>query len=214
MTSEYSDKGAVPDVNQASEAGEALLDAIKPSDSVADKLQYLSPDKPVYDMSCAKVSSQAMESFKSSLSNAINFLGKVDEPLRHAYNSAKRQEMTCGESTDEVQRFEKYKASVEKVLRETMGELAAEAPFRGAFKVQMRNETLYAFFPPLKTDISENCILFPLHSPNPQREAQLRKDDAAWSSSLSSHELTFRCKVTPDDRGGYLLPRKARQLVS
>lgn len=217
MTSEMNglSDGESQALRDNSEAGEALLNSIKPAaagDSIASKLQSLSPDKPVLDLSTLKdLDSNTLSLFKANLEQQAALWTKVTEPIRNVYNTTKRQEMTGGEDPEARERSEKYTASVQKVLRENMQDLANEAPFRAALPIQVKGETFWAFSPPLQTNICEGCIIFPLHSADPGREAQLRKQGANFANSVSSYEMVFRYKVAQvGPEGESLLPRKPR----
>lgn len=213
-----SDKGGFESnqpVRRESE-GSAFHDQLVRAESgERSSLQFLSPDKRVYEvgnLSTLNGSDKAL--LQQSLVQAVEQWSKVVEPLRNVFNNWKRQEMN-GDPNGNGERYAKnYMAKIAEVLRDNMAHLSDEIPFRVAVPVQsfvpgpdgtMRAETLHAFFPPKQTDVQERYITMPLHSDDPAREAQLRKDPSL-ANSISSHELEFRLKV------GNLLARRVREV--
>ena len=170
-------------------------------------LQSLSPDKRVYEAGdLSNLSSSDRNLLQRSLTEATDQWQKVGEPLRNVFNNWKRQEIS-GDTNGTSEKYAKnYMDKVADVLRDNMAQVSAEVPFRVAIKVwsclpgptgRPGAEILYAFFPPLQTDIQERYVTMPLHSPDPAREAALRKD-VSLANSISSHELQFRFKVGSD----------------
>lgn len=200
---------ARPDATR--EAAEAPFQAereLRPAgndQNLGARLQALSPDRQVIDVKNigSKLDGQQLEAFKDTINHATGLWSKTDEPLRNVYDNMKRQELS-GEGAANGDWSKNYISKVEEVLRDNMKELSNEVPFRVAFPVQsfmpdkngqMKAETLYAFFPPLQANIYDKYISFPLHSPDPNREAQLRKGDSL-ASSISSAEQVFRFKTS------------------
>ena len=200
---------ARPDANRTEAQQEAPFQAereLRPAGSdqrVETKLQALSPDRPVIDVkNLNRVDEQQMQVFKDTINHATGLWSKTNEPLRNVYDNMKRQELT-GEGPANGDWSKNYISKVEEVLRDNMKELSGEVPFRVAFPVQsflpdskgvMKGETLYALFPPLQANIHDKYISFPLHSTDPSREAQLRRD-GSLATSISSDEQVFRFKV-------------------
>ncbi len=174
------------------------------SDRVEIKLQAISPDKQVIDvanLAKGKVNDQQLSSFIETSKKSFDDLEKARGPLNTVWNNMMRQEMNGEQSGNDWSM--NYISKVQEVLRQNMNDLSAEMPFRVAFPVQsflpdgkgqMKAEMLYALYPPVQTSIHENHITFPLHSLDPQREAQLR-NNPSFSSSISSYEQLFRFKV-------------------
>ncbi|MBX9685723.1 MAG: hypothetical protein K2X27_03415 [Candidatus Obscuribacterales bacterium] len=217
------------DPNRATDNAESRLQAestereLRPSASgeqrIENKLQALSPDKQVFELSnLNKLNPDQISTLQRSLSIAADQWTKVVEPLRNVFNNMKREEMNGTENANGEGWAKNYMGKVLDVLRENMKDLAAEVPFRVALPVQsfvpgqagqMKAETLYAFFPPLQTDIQERYVTFPLHAADPAREARLRQNDASMAARISSDEFLFRCKVS-SVKGEPLLERRAQ----
>jgi len=199
-------------------AAEALFDGSLQSDRASDRtlagLQQIAPDKPLLspqDVSRLPVEQQL--ALKSCVASAAAICAKVCEPLRNVYNTAMRN----GGGPEEMEKLEKYSASVQKVLSANMAEIAAECPVRVAFPVfvtghapsgKMEARVGHAFFPPLRADVCENCIVTPVHFPDKSVEAQARKQGVSFANSISSWELFYQAKV-----GAGLLPRRESQNV-
>ncbi len=169
------------------------------------RLQALSPDKPVLTAdNLNNLDPNQLSILQRSLVAASDQWNKVVDPLRNVFNKMKREEMSGTENANGENWAKNYMDKVLGVLRANMSDLSAEVPFRVAFPVQsflpgaggqVKAETLYAFFPPLQTDLNERYVTFPLHSPDESREAQLRRQPS-FANSISSHEFEFKCKVS------------------
>jgi hypothetical protein len=183
-----------------------------------NSLQDLSPDKRVYDVgNLSSLNDADRALLENSLHQAVEQWTKVVEPLRNVFNNWKRQEINGNNNANSERYARNYMAKVGEVLGDNMAQLSEELPFRVAVPVQsfapdengqMKAQMLYAFFPPKQTDIQERYVIMPLHSPDPEREAQLR-GNPTLAGSISSHELEFRFKVGTD-----LLARRERPAYS
>lgn len=181
-------------------------------DRIESRLQTLSPDRPVVMAdNLSKVDPAHREILRNALEQTVDQCSKVSSPLRQAFNTAQRDG-----SENSKKWADTHCQKVLGVLCDNMAHVNNDVPVRVAMPIQsfvpgpngqLKGETLYAFFPPLQTDIHQPYITFPLHSPDPQREAQLRKNDS-MAASCSYEEFLFNCKR--DHGGQSLLPKKER----
>ncbi len=159
------------------------------------KLQALSPDKPVVvAKDFAILGNDVQDAVRKGIHEGVQLWGKMAPSIRDFYDKQMRNGTSAGGY------FEKAVG----VLQDVMGEISNEMSHRIAFPVQsflpdakgnMKGETLYAFYPPLHSDVNEKYITFPLHSADPSREAQLRKNPSL-ANSISAEEQVFRFKVS------------------
>lgn len=193
--------------------------------STEAKLQALSPDRPVIEANhLSKMDPEQLSVLQRTLGQAADQWSKVSGPLRNVVSTNERNKMTGNADASNSESWAKnYTGKVLEVLRDNMQALSAEMKFVVAFPVQsfvpaangqMKAETLYALFPPKETDIQDRYITFPLHSADPSREAQIRKQGTSLASSISADELLFRCKVSHVNKDDTLLPRKTRSYDS
>lgn len=209
-----------PDVSNAAEAAFQAEREFRPASSndqrFDTRFQSLSPDKPVLEArNLDKLPAEQVQQLQRTLGQVSEQWSKVSGPLRNAYNTHERNKIS---GTENGEWMNNYSGKVLGVLRENTDELTGKMPIRIAFPVQsfapgpggqVKGETLYAFFPPLQTDIQERYITFPLHSTDPSREAQLRKQGLSLATSCSSDELVFHCKRATV-HNETLLPRRQR----
>ncbi|MBX9720765.1 MAG: hypothetical protein K2X81_05185 [Candidatus Obscuribacterales bacterium] len=217
----------VDHANQRENAENALRqESFKTSENTENKLesklQALSPDKPVI---CAtdlnKLSPEQFGLLRDCLKDTARTVEMADQSIKNRYNKNKLEEMNGGENADKGE-LSKYMQKMIEVLNANMNDSYAALPFRVAFGIQsfnpgrdgqMKAETLYAFYPPTQpAGLHERYITFALHSPDPSREAQIRRDPS-MGYAMSNHEFDFNCKKY-EANGVPLLERRTKADVA
>lgn len=186
------------------------------SDGSNGKWRFLSPDKAVIDAKdLNSINSKDLLLLRGALEQSLDQCSKVAGSLRQVMNQAH-----LDGSEGAKKRADAYSEKVLGVLRENLEDANKDVPLRVALPVQsfsteangqLKAETLYALFPPKEANISDRYITFPLHSADPTREAQLRKE-GSMAASCSYEEFNFCCKRDYGS-GNSLLPRKDRAYV-
>lgn len=171
--------------------------------AIETKLQALSPDKPVVEAkNFAGLGNDAQDSVRHNIVQGAQLWEKMTPSIRATYDKMMRESMNGDQQEGDW--HANYFSKAEGVLREVMSEISQDMDHRIAFPVQsflpdakgqMKAETLYAFYPPLNSNVNEKYITFPLHSTDPNREAQLRKNPS-MANSISAEEQIFRFKVS------------------